>query len=95
MTDPSPALNSRAARADTRSVITQTWLLAPWAMLWIVLVRGLLVRAGILPPTCNRCGLQFERRKLGGGVCRCAPKGQSAWWTWFASPRWKGRRARG
>jgi hypothetical protein len=50
-------------------MITQTWLLAPWAMLWIVLVRALLVRAGVLPPTCNRCGLRFERRHLGGAVC--------------------------
>ena len=33
--------------------------------LWIVLMRALLVRAAILPPTCARCGLRFERRHLG------------------------------
>ena len=39
--------------------------------LWVVLMRALLVRAAILPPTCTRCGLRFERRQLGETVCSC------------------------
>ncbi len=40
--------------------------------LWVVLMRALLVRAAILPPTCARCGLRFERRHLGETVCSCS-----------------------
>jgi hypothetical protein len=46
--------------------------LLPYAALWLVLMRGLLVKAKIVPPTCGRCGLDFERRRLGDPVCRCA-----------------------
>jgi len=35
------------------------------------LMRGLLVAAKVLPPSCGRCGLQTERRALGEVVCRC------------------------
>ena len=35
------------------------------------LMRGLLVAAKILPPSCGRCGQQLERRALGEPVCRC------------------------
>jgi hypothetical protein len=42
-----------------------------YAMLWMVLMRALLVRANVLPPTCARCGLRFERRRLGERVCTC------------------------
>ena len=35
------------------------------------LMRGLLVAAKLLPPSCGRCGLQLERRNLGETVCRC------------------------
>ncbi len=75
-------------------VITQTWLLAPWAMLWLVLFRALLVRAGILPPTCPRCGRPFERRRMGDSVCRCEAK-QASTRLALPSPRWRGWRARG
>src|SRR4029450_1363965 len=51
------ALNVTDAQADNRSVITSAALIAPWAMLWIVLIRTLLVRHQVLPPTCRRCGL--------------------------------------
>jgi len=35
------------------------------------LMRGLLVAAKLLPPSCGRCGLHLERRALGEAVCRC------------------------
>jgi hypothetical protein len=41
-------------------------------LLWATLTRALLVRARILPATCGRCGLPFERRSLGATVCTCA-----------------------
>lgn len=37
----------------------------------LTLMRGLLVAAKVLPPSCGRCGVQFERRALGEPVCRC------------------------
>jgi hypothetical protein len=40
--------------------------------LWVCLMRALLVRAAVLPPTCGRCGLRFERRALGETVCSCS-----------------------
>ncbi len=43
----------------------------PYLILWIALMRALLVRAAILPATCARCGLHFERRELGETVCSC------------------------
>jgi hypothetical protein len=46
------------------------WL-APYAMLWLVLMRALLVRARLLAPTCSRCGLRLERIRLGDRVCAC------------------------
>ena len=45
--------------------------LIAYVFLWATLMRALLVRARVLPPTCARCGLQFERRALGDRVCRC------------------------
>ena len=47
------------------------WL-APYAMLWIVLMRALLVRARLVAPTCARCGLTRERRRLGERICACS-----------------------
>jgi hypothetical protein len=41
-------------------------------VLWAAMMRALLVRAQILPATCNRCGLPYERRELGENVCSCA-----------------------
>jgi len=37
----------------------------------VTLMRGLLVAAKVLPPSCGRCGQRFERRELGEPVCRC------------------------
>ena len=38
---------------------------------WATLMRALLVKADLLPPTCGRCGLRFERSALGQPVCSC------------------------
>ena len=46
-------------------------LIAPYAMLWLVLMRALLVRARVLAPTCSRCGLKLERERLGDRICGC------------------------
>lgn len=35
------------------------------------LLKAALVQARVLPPTCGRCGLAFERRYLGERVCTC------------------------
>jgi hypothetical protein len=40
-------------------------------LFWATLMRALFVKAQILPGTCGRCGLPFERRGLGEQVCRC------------------------
>jgi hypothetical protein len=40
-------------------------------LFWASLVRALFVKAELLPATCARCGLRFERRALGDPVCRC------------------------
>jgi len=45
--------------------------LVPWAMVWVVLLRALLVQAGVVPRACSRCGLQLERRAPGDEICRC------------------------
>jgi hypothetical protein len=46
-------------------------LAIPYLVLWIAMMRALLVRAQILPPTCGRCGRRFDRRDLGEAVCSC------------------------
>jgi len=45
--------------------------LVGYAVLWVTLMRALLVKAQLLPPTCGRCGLRLERRRLGESVCSC------------------------
>jgi hypothetical protein len=40
-------------------------------LFWATLMRALFVKADLLPATCARCGLRFERRALGERVCRC------------------------
>jgi len=40
-----------------------------YLFLWATLMRALLVKAQVLPATCSRCGLAFERRALGDAVC--------------------------
>jgi hypothetical protein len=42
------------------------------ALFVVTLMRGLLVAAKIVPPSCARCGVQLERRALGEPVCRCS-----------------------
>jgi hypothetical protein len=46
-------------------------LLVVYALFWATLMRALLVKAQLLPPTCARCGLPLERRALGERICRC------------------------
>jgi hypothetical protein len=47
-------------------------LFVPYLAFWATLMRALFVRAELLPPTCARCGLHFERRELGATICSCA-----------------------
>ena len=49
----------------------QSWMVLPYFVLWATLMRALLVRAKLVPPTCARCGLRYERRELGEPVCSC------------------------
>jgi hypothetical protein len=34
-------------------------------------MRALLVKAGVLALTCGRCGLRYERQRLGETICSC------------------------
>jgi hypothetical protein len=45
--------------------------LVPWAMVWVVLFRALLVQGGLLSRTCPRRSLPLERREVGEEICRC------------------------
>jgi hypothetical protein len=72
-----PALNRRLGSADNAEVNTLNLLSSPAALIpylafWATLMRALFVRAQLLPPTCTRCGMQFERRELGEAICTCA-----------------------
>jgi hypothetical protein len=51
--------------------MTSPALVIPYLALWAALMRALLVKAAVLPATCARCGLVFERRELGESVCSC------------------------
>jgi hypothetical protein len=53
------------------SVTASGSFLVPWAMVWVVLLRALLVEADLLPRTCRRCGRAFERSQLGEDICDC------------------------
>jgi hypothetical protein len=46
-------------------------MVVTYLALWTALMRALFVRADLLPPTCARCGLRFERRAMGERVCSC------------------------
>jgi hypothetical protein len=50
---------------------TSAPFLIAYAFLWATLMRALLVKARVLPPTCARCGRLFERSRLGQPVCTC------------------------
>jgi hypothetical protein len=51
--------------------MTSPVLFLPYFALWATLMRALLVKAGVLAPTCARCGLRFERQHLGEMICSC------------------------
>jgi hypothetical protein len=65
-----PTLNRAPGLADKPWVTTT--LMIPWLAFWAALMRALFVRAQLLPATCGRCGLRYERRALGEVVCSCA-----------------------
>ena len=46
-------------------------LLIGYAVLWVVLLKTLLMRARVIPTDCARCGLLFERQELGQAICSC------------------------
>jgi hypothetical protein len=46
-------------------------MLVGYAVLWIVLIKALFMRAGIVRGECPRCGQVYERRELGGRICTC------------------------
>jgi hypothetical protein len=48
-----------------------TALVIPYFAFWATVMRALFVRAQLLPATCARCGMQYERRALGEPVCTC------------------------
>jgi len=58
-------------KADVTSMTTTSSFLVPWAMVWIVLLRALLVEADLLPRTCRRCARAVERSQLGEDICSC------------------------
>lgn len=64
-------LNIRRGLADRGSVTSSAAFLVPWAMVWVVLIRALLVEAGFMSRACRHCGQPLERRSLGGDICRC------------------------
>jgi hypothetical protein len=51
--------------------MTSQYFILPYLVLSAALIRALLVRAKVAPPSCRRCGRAFERRMLGEPVCRC------------------------
>jgi hypothetical protein len=51
--------------------MTGTFVL-PYFVLWATLMKALLVKANLVPPSCARCGQRLERRQLGDSVCRCS-----------------------
>jgi hypothetical protein len=46
-------------------------MLVGYAVLWVVLIKALFMRAGIVRAECPRCGKAYERRELGGDICAC------------------------
>jgi hypothetical protein len=48
-----------------------TELLIGYAVLWVVLLKTLLMRARVIPHDCARCSLLFERQELGQAICTC------------------------
>ena len=54
-----------------RSMSMNLQMIVGYAVLWIVLMKALFVRARVIPAECTRCGRLFERRELGGAICTC------------------------
>ena len=52
-------------------MLSAPYLAVPYLAFGAALMRALLVRAEVLPPTCGHCGLRYERRHMGERVCRC------------------------
>jgi hypothetical protein len=46
-------------------------MLVGYAVLWVVLIKALFMRARVIPAECPRCGKLYERRELGGEICAC------------------------
>ena len=46
-------------------------MIVGYAVLWVVLMKALFIRAKVIPAECGRCGQLFERRELGGAICSC------------------------
>jgi hypothetical protein len=67
---PLEALRLHDRSADSGNVTGS--MILPYFVLWATLMKALLVKANIVPPSCARCGRTFERRDLGEPVCRCA-----------------------
>ena len=67
---PLSKLKAHRLRPDIRQM-NDPALAIPYLILWAAMMRALLVRAQILPATCNRCGRPYERRELGEAVCSC------------------------
>jgi hypothetical protein len=48
-----------------------TEMIVGYAVLWIVLLKALFMRHGVVRAECPRCGRVYERRELGGVICTC------------------------
>ena len=55
-----------------RSMSMNSQLIVGYAVLWVVLLKALFIRARVIPAECPRCGHQFERSELGGTICTCS-----------------------
>jgi hypothetical protein len=45
--------------------------IGPYLVLWATLMRALVIRAKLAPPSCARFGRLLERSHLGEVICRC------------------------
>jgi hypothetical protein len=54
-----------------RSMSMNAQMIVGYAVLWVVLMKALFIRARVIPAECPRCGRLFERRELGGTICTC------------------------
>ncbi|NUT54350.1 MAG: hypothetical protein HOQ03_00010 [Thermoleophilia bacterium] len=54
-----------------RSMSMNAQMIVGYAVLWVVLIKALFMRAGLVSAECPRCGRVYERRELGGVICTC------------------------